>query len=81
MGILEGFVLLVCGLFAGVLATVYDVFAVGGASFLSHFALWVVLNALVAVHVESRLRAILWAIPFNLGYIEGYFISTVMTFE
>lgn len=79
--ILEGLVLLACGLFSGILATVYDVFAVGGPSFLSHFALWVVLNALVAVHVESRLRAILWAIPFNLGYIEGYFITTVATFE
>ena len=81
MGLVEALALLLIGLFSGVFATIFDVFALGAGSFLSHFTLWVLLNALLAVHVESRLRAILWAIPFNLGYIEGYFITTVASFE
>ncbi len=81
MGFVEALALLLIGLFSGIFATIFDVFALGAGSFLSHFTLWVLLNALLAVHIESRLRAVLWAIPFNLGYIEGYFITTVASFE
>ncbi len=81
MGFIEALVLLLIGVSCGILSTVFDVLVLGAASFVSHFALWVLLNALLAVHVESRLRAILWAIPFNLGYIESYFITTVASFE
>lgn len=81
MGFIEALVLLSVGVFAGILSTVFDVLVSGTASFVSHFALWVLFNALVAVHVESRLRAILWAIPFNFGYIESYFMTTVASFE
>ena len=81
MGFIEALVLLLIGVSVGILSTVFDVLVLGTASFVSHFALWVLLNALLAIHVESRLRAILWAIPFNLGYIESYFITTVASFE
>ena len=81
MGIIEALVLLLIGVSCGILSTVFDVLVLGAPSFVSHFTLWVLLNALVAIHVESRLRAILWAIPFNLGYIESYFITTVASFE
>lgn len=81
MVVAETLVLLAIGLLAGILSTVFDVLICGSASFLSHFALWVLLNALIAVHVDSRTKAIWWAVPFNLGYIEGYFITTVASFE
>ena len=81
MGFIEALVMLSVGVFAGILSTVFDVLVMGSASFLSHFALWVLFNALLASHVESRLRAILWAIPFNFGYIEAYFMTTVASFE
>ena len=81
MGFIEALVMLSVGVFAGILSTVFDVLVMGCASFLSHFALWVLFNALLASHVESRLRAILWAIPFNFGYIEAYFMTTVASFE
>lgn len=81
MGFIEALVMLSVGVFAGILSTVFDVLVMGAPSFLSHFALWVLFNALVAVHVDSRLRAILWAIPFNFGYIEAYFMTTVASFE
>ncbi len=81
MAIAEACVLLAIGLLSGILSTVFDVLVVGGASYLDHFTLWVLLNALVAVHVESRIKAIWWAIPFNLGFVEGYFMTTVASFE
>lgn len=81
MAIAEACVLLAFGLLSGILSTVFDVLVVGGASYLDHFTLWVLLNALVAVHVESRIKAIWWAIPFNLGFVEGYFVTTVASFE
>lgn len=81
MAVAEALVLLAIGLVTGVLSTVFDVLVLGTASFLSHFSLWVLLNALLAVHVDSRIKAIWWAIPFNLGFVESYFISTVASFE
>lgn len=81
MVVAEALVLLTMGLLLGIVSTVFDVLLLGTASFLSHFSLWVLLNALMAVHVDSRLKAIWWAIPYNLGYIEGYFITTVASFE
>lgn len=81
MVVFEAIALLLVGLSVGILATMADVLIVGSASFLSHFALWVLVNAIVAVHVESRLKACWWAIPFNLGYIEAYFITTAASFE
>lgn len=81
MVIIEALVLLTTGLVLGIVSTVFDVLVMGTASFLSHFSLWVLLNALMAVHVDSRVKAIWWAIPFNLGFIEGYFITTVASFE
>lgn len=81
MVVAEALVLLAMGLLAGILSTIFDVLVTGAASFVSHFGLWVLLNALIAVHVESRVKAIWWAIPFNLGYIEAYFITTVASYE
>lgn len=81
MAIAEACVLLAIGLLSGILSTVFDVLVVGGASYLDHFTLWVLLNALVAVHVESRIKAIWWAVPFNLGFVEAYFMTTVASFE
>lgn len=81
MVVAEAAALLFIGLFSGILATMFDVLCVGAASFISHFSLWVLLNALIAVHVESRTKAIWWAVPFNLGYIESYFITTVASYE
>ncbi|MDO4538562.1 MAG: hypothetical protein Q4B54_10410 [Coriobacteriales bacterium] len=81
MGVVEALVLLFSGLVTGILATVLDVLFVGACSFVSHVSLWVLINALIAVHLENRLHAIVWAIPFNLGYVEGYFITTVASFE
>jgi len=81
VAIAEAVALLCIGLFSGILATMFDILCVGAASFVSHFSLWVLLNALVAVHVESRAKAIWWAIPFNLGFIESYFITTVASYE
>lgn len=81
VGIAEAFALLFLGLVAGILSTVFDVVVVGSGAFVAHFALWALLNALIAIHVESRLKAIWWAIPFNLGYIECYYLCTSATFE
>ncbi|MDO4806146.1 MAG: hypothetical protein Q4A07_02735 [Coriobacteriales bacterium] len=81
MVVAEAVALLFLGLFSGIMATMFDVLFVGAASFVSHFSLWVLLNAILAVHVDSRIKAIWWAIPFNLGYIESYFITTVASYE
>lgn len=81
MVVAEAVALLFIGLFSGIMATMFDVLFVGAASFISHFSLWVLLNALIAVHVESKIKAIWWALPFNLGYIESYFITTVASYE
>ncbi|MBO7673481.1 MAG: hypothetical protein J6S63_00570 [Atopobiaceae bacterium] len=81
MAVAEAIALFCIGLFSGILATMCDVLFVGAASFVSHFSLWVLLNALVAIHVDSRIKAIWWAIPFNLGFIESYFITTVASYE
>lgn len=81
MAIAEAMALVCIGLFSGILATMCDVLFVGAASFVAHFSLWVLLNALITVHVESRAKAIWWAIPFNFGFIESYFITTVASYE
>ena len=81
VGIAEGFALLFLGLVAGMFTAVGDVALVGTASFISHFALWALLNTIVAIHVDSRLKAIWWAIPFNIGYLESYYLCTAASFE
>lgn len=81
MAIAEAMALVCIGLFSGILATMCDVLFVGASSFVAHFSLWVLLNALITIHVESRTKAIWWAIPFNLGFIESYFITTVASYE
>ena len=77
----EGLALFFLGLVVGILSALADVLFFGSASFVAHFALWALLNALVAIHVDSRLKAIWWAIPFNLGYIECYYLCTSASFE
>ena len=81
VGIAEAFALLVAGFVAGIISTLIDVAILGTDAFVAHFALWVLLNALVAIHVDSRLRAILWSIPFSLGFIEFYYVCTAASFE
>lgn len=81
VGIAEGFALLFLGLVAGIISSVCDVVLIGSASFVSHFALWALLNAFVAIHVHSRLKAIWWAVPFNIGYMESYYLCTAASFE
>lgn len=81
MVVLEGLVLLSVGLLFGMASTVFDVLFVGSASFLTHFGLWVFVNALLAVHVDSRTKAIWWSVPFNLGFVESYFITTAASYE
>ncbi|MBR3318412.1 MAG: hypothetical protein IKG21_11395 [Atopobiaceae bacterium] len=77
----EGLALVFLGLVTGILSSVADVVFVGKAAFITRFALWALLNALVAIHVDSRLKAIWWAVPFNLGYMESYYISTAASYE
>lgn len=81
MGVAEALVLLLLGLLAGVSATIFDVLVSGAASFLMHYTLWVLLNALLAVHVGDRVKAVWWAIPFNFGFIESYYIGTSASYE
>lgn len=81
MGVFEALVLFALGLLFGIVATVFDVLAVGSASFVSHASLWVLVNALFSAHVGSRKNALLWSIPFNLGYIECYYLTTAATYE
>ncbi len=81
VGIAEAFALLFAGFLAGIISTFIDVAVLGADAFGMHFALWVLLNALIAIHVDSRVKAIWWAIPFNLGFIEFYYLCTAASFE
>ncbi len=81
VGIAEGIALLFLGLVFGILSALFDIVAFGSASFVAHFALWVLVNTFVAIHVDSRLKAIWWAIPLNFGYIESYYLCTSASFE
>ena len=81
MGVFEALVLLALGLLFGIVATVFDVLAFGVASFVSHVSFWVLVNAVFSVHVGSRKNVILWSIPFNLGFIESYYLTTAATYE
>lgn len=81
IGVAEAFAVLFVGLFVGILTAVADVTIVGQAAFMAHFALWVLFNAIIAIHVDSRLKAIWWAAPFSLGYIEAYYLCTTASFE
>lgn len=81
MGVFEALVLLALGLLFGIVATVFDVLVFGVASFVSHISLWVLVNAIFSTHVGSRKNVILWSIPFNLGFIESYFLTTAATYE
>lgn len=81
MGVLEALVVFSCGLLCGVFATTFDVLFVGSASFVSHFSLWVLLNAVVATHLESRIKALWWSVAFNLGFVEAYYLTTAASYE
>lgn len=81
MGVVEALILVFLGFVVGVIATVADVLLVGSASFISHVALWMMLNTLLATHVENRLKAVWWSIPFNFGFIECYFLTTSASYE
>ncbi len=81
MIVVEVLVLLFLGLVCGVFSTVLDVVVFGTASILSHFALWVLLIVLLAIHIDSCFRAIWWAVPYNVGYFAAYFLTTVASFE
>lgn len=81
MALLEAFVLLGIGLVCGILSTTLDVIFFASSSFLAHVSLLVLLLALIAVHVESRLKAIWWSIPFTLGFVESYFLATTASYE
>ena len=81
VAIAEALALLTLGLVFGILSALYDVIVVGAGAFVAHFSLWVLLNVLIAIHVDSRLKAIWWAIPFNMGYIECYYICTAASLQ
>lgn len=81
VGVAEAFALFFAGLVAGVLTALFDIVAFGTDSFVAHFSLWVLYNALIAIHVDSRRKAVWWAIPFNLGYIELYYLCTAASYE
>ncbi len=81
VAIAEALALFTLGLVFGILSALYDVIVVGAGAFVAHFSLWVLLNVLIAIHVDSRLKAIWWAIPFNMGYIECYYICTAASFQ
>ena len=81
VGIAEAFALFFSGLLAGVLTTLCDIVAFGTDSFVAHFSLWVLYTALIAIHVDSRRKAVWWSIPFTLGYVELYYLCTAASFE
>lgn len=81
MRIIEALVLLSLGLFLGVTSTILDVFIVGGASFVMHFAFWVLLCTVLGTLVGNKGKAVWWSFPLCLGYVESYFITTVATYE
>ena len=81
VGVAEAFALFFAGLLAGVLTALVDIVAFGTDSFVAHFSLWVLYNALIAIHVDSRRKAIWWAIPFNLGFFELYYFCTAASYE
>lgn len=81
MGVFEALALFAIGLLAGMLATVFDVIVFGTGSFVAHVSLWVLVNAVFSSHIASRKTAVLWSIPFNLGYIECYYLTTAASYE
>lgn len=81
MQLFEAVILLLVGMVAGVLVTVFDIYAVGSAAFLTHLSLWVFLNVLLASNVRRRRSAVLGAIPLNLGLIDTYYLMSSFTFE
>ncbi|MDO4797335.1 MAG: hypothetical protein Q4A01_04850 [Coriobacteriales bacterium] len=81
MGVFEALALFAIGLLMGIVATVFDVIVFGTGSFVAHVSLWVLVNALFSSHIASRKTAVLWSIPFNLGYIECYYLTTAASYE
>jgi len=81
LGVFEALALFAIGLLAGMLATVFDVIVFGTGSFVAHVSLWVLVNAVFSSHIASRKTAVLWSIPFNLGYIECYYLTTAASYE
>ena len=73
--------LLTLGVCVGLVATMIDIYAVGGPAFIEHVTLWVFLNALLASHVENKTYVMLWSIPMNLGFFLSYYIATSATYE
>ena len=77
----EAFSLLFLGLSCGMIVTMFDILLIGTPAFIEHLTLWVFLNCILASHVESKARAMLWSVPLNLGFVLSYYISTSATYE
>ena len=77
----EAIALLFSGVILGIVTAMADVYLVGSASFLTHMLIWVLLNVILATHIESVGRAMWWSVPINLGFIESYYICTSAGFE
>lgn len=76
-----GLALFFLGVFIGLIVTVADCLIIGSASFLAHITLWMLINTILATHVESSKRAMYWSVPVNLGYVISYYIGTSASFE
>ena len=76
-----GAALFFAGIVLGIFVTIFDSLVLGSASFLAHISLWMLINTLLAVHVENAKRAMYWSVPLNLGYVAAYYMATSATFE
>lgn len=79
--LLETLALLMLGVCVGLLVAMVDIYSVGAPAFIEHVTLWVFINALLASHIESKVRVIWWSIPLNLGFVTAYYIATSASYE
>ena len=81
MRVAETIILLLLGMIGGVVSVTLDVALVGSPAVLLHFAPWVLVNVILAVHLADAREAVFGAIPLNLGLVETAVLATSMTYE
>ncbi|MEE6147640.1 hypothetical protein VXJ25_06565 [Olsenella sp. YH-ols2223] len=81
MRVAETIILLLLGMIGGIVSVTFDVALVGSPAVLLHFAPWVLVNVILAVHLADAREAVFGAIPLNLGLVETAVLATSMTYE
>ena len=77
--VLNPVVMLICGLFLGVISRLLDIYTQNLGNIFSQLAIWILLGTLISVYSTSAKKAMLNILPFCIGMLITYYATAIIT--